>query len=87
MNRTVAVLLILLISVFLAKALMALSFGSFEREATEFYLSEGMDRTGSANIVNAIVWDFRSYDTMGEELVLFTAALGVMLVLGRFKDG
>ena len=63
-------------------------FGSFEnKHVAEFYLEEGMNRTGSANIVNAIVWDFRGYDTLGEETVLFCAALGVFMIIRRKKYG
>lgn len=37
---------------------------------------------GSANIVTAIVVNYRSFDTLGEVSVLFIAAFGVALVLG-----
>ena len=59
-------------------------FGSFEnRDVALYYLRNGLMFTGSANIVNAIVWDFRGYDTMGEETVLFAAAMGVYLIIRR----
>ena len=35
------------------------------------------------NIVTAILADFRSYDTLGETFVIFTAGLAVLLVLQR----
>ena len=35
------------------------------------------------NIVTAILADFRSYDTLGETIVVFTAGMAVFLVLGR----
>lgn len=35
------------------------------------------------NIVSAILADFRSYDTLGETLVIFTAGLAALLVLQR----
>ncbi|MBW6451472.1 MAG: hypothetical protein K0B02_01965 [DPANN group archaeon] len=47
------------------------------RAASQYYLNNGLEETGSANIVNSIVWDFRGYDTLGEESVLFIAATGV----------
>ncbi len=53
------------------------------RSVASYYLSHGLYRTGSANIVNAIVWDFRGFDTIGEETVLFSAAIGVFLVMRR----
>jgi len=33
------------------------------------------------NLVSAILADFRSYDTLGETFVIFTAGLAVLLVL------
>jgi multisubunit Na+/H+ antiporter MnhB subunit len=42
---------------------------------------EGADRTGSANLVTGIVFDFRGYDTLGEATVLVTAVLGVLTIL------
>jgi multisubunit Na+/H+ antiporter MnhB subunit len=63
-------------------------FGTWgSREVAEYYIEHGAYETGSANLVNAIVWDFRGYDTMGEETVLFTAALGVFLIMRRKQYG
>lgn len=56
-------------------------------QVPDYYLVNGMDKTGSANIVNSIVWDFRGYDTLGEEVVLFTATLGIIALLRGRKDG
>lgn len=45
----------------------------FERHATD--------------TVNAINYDYRGFDTLGEEFILFTAVLGVMLLLRREAGG
>lgn len=39
--------------------------------------------TGAANLVTAVVLDFRGYDTLGEATVLFTAVMGVLAVLRK----
>ena len=77
------------VSGFLILAVTGLpDFGSFERKhVAMFFLEQGLQRTGSANIVNAIVWDFRGYDTLGEETVLFCAALGVFMIIRRWEHG
>jgi multicomponent Na+:H+ antiporter subunit B len=42
----------------------------------------------TANVVNATVYDYRGFDTLGEEFILFAAATGVMLLLRREgRDG
>ena len=64
------------------------AFGSWgNRHVAEFYLERGLELTGSPNIVNAIVWDFRGYDTLAEETVLFCAALGVFMIIRRKRYG
>src|SRR5947209_7528121 len=37
----------------------------------------------TTDTVNAINYDYRGFDTLGEEFILFTAALGVMMLLRR----
>jgi multisubunit Na+/H+ antiporter MnhB subunit len=57
------------------------SLGAFENQAIgERMLENGLQGTGSANIVTSIVWDYRGYDTMGEATVLFTAVTGVLML-------
>ncbi|MCK5474238.1 MAG: hypothetical protein KAI53_02425 [Candidatus Aenigmarchaeota archaeon] len=56
------------------------SFSEKKTEVQEYYTKNSIEKTGSANIVNAIVWDFRSYDTLGEETVLFTAIIAIFLI-------
>ncbi|MFH1996445.1 MAG: hydrogen gas-evolving membrane-bound hydrogenase subunit E [Candidatus Omnitrophota bacterium] len=54
------------------------------------YLTTGLTKTGAANLVSAVILDFRAYDTFGEATVLFTAVIGVLSVIrivGRKKKG
>jgi len=47
------------------------------------YLQQGVAETNVPNIVSAVLADYRSYDTLGETAVIFTAGIGVMLLLKR----
>src|ERR1700760_1528609 len=40
----------------------------------------------ATDAVNAINYDYRAFDTLGEEFILFTAVLGVMMLLRRQED-
>jgi multicomponent Na+:H+ antiporter subunit B len=40
----------------------------------------------ATDAVNAINYDYRGFDTLGEEFILFTAVLGVMMLLRRQDD-
>lgn len=53
--------------------------------ATEF-LSRSLEETNTPNVVTAILADYRSLDTLGETLVILTAALAASLVLSRRFD-
>lgn len=56
-------------------------FGGPLREVALYYVEHGLDRTGAANLVTAILLDFRGYDTLGEATVLFTSVVGLLAVL------
>jgi multisubunit Na+/H+ antiporter MnhB subunit len=45
------------------------------------YLRTGLEETGAANIVTAVLLDFRAYDTLGEATGLFCAVTGALIVL------
>jgi multisubunit Na+/H+ antiporter MnhB subunit len=84
-NKIAGILIITVLAILLFSSVLYLpEFGSFtNKDVALYYLRNGLMLTGSANIVNAIVWDFRGYDTMGEETVLFAAAMGVYLIIRR----
>lgn len=47
------------------------------------YVARGLQDTGAANIVTAVLLDFRAYDTLGEATVLFCAVMGALSILRR----
>ncbi|MCK5381898.1 MAG: DUF4040 domain-containing protein [Candidatus Latescibacteria bacterium] len=47
------------------------------------YVEQGLEKTGAANIVTAILLDFRAYDTLGEATVLFCALFGALAILRK----
>ena len=51
----------------------------------ERYINGALEDTGVPNTVTAIVLDYRAYDTMFETIVLFTAALAVVITLKSWK--
>lgn len=58
-------------------------FGDPIMAVVKRYLAEAKVRTGSVNVVTAVILDFRAYDTLGEATVLFTSVIGIMAVLRR----
>jgi multicomponent Na+:H+ antiporter subunit B len=45
------------------------------------YLSDAIKETGVPNIVTAVLADYRGFDTLGEVTVIFTAGIGVLVLL------
>lgn len=45
------------------------------------YLAKTMAETNVPNVVTSVLADYRGYDTLGETTVIFTAGIGVMLLL------
>lgn len=56
-------------------------FPTVEGKVARFYLENSIHSIKSVNTVNAVIWEFRGYDTLGEELVIITASLSVFLLL------
>lgn len=50
------------------------------------YIAESARETDIPNIVTAVLASYRSFDTLGEVTVIFTAGIGVMLLLKRWRD-
>jgi multicomponent Na+:H+ antiporter subunit B len=57
------------------------SLGNGTLRMAEAYIDGAAEKTGSANLVTGVVFDFRGYDTLGEATVLVTAVLGVITIL------
>ncbi len=49
------------------------------------YLEETPKAIGIPNVVTSVLADYRGYDTLGEVTVIFTAGIGVLLLLGRTR--
>lgn len=50
------------------------------------YLGQSGQEVGLPNVVTAVLASYRGYDTLGEVFVIFTAAAGVLAILGRVRS-
>ena len=50
------------------------------------YIEQGQRETGVPNLVTAVLASYRGFDTLGEVTVIFTAGIGVLLLLGRRRS-
>ena len=49
------------------------------------YLERSIKETGVPNVVTSVLASYRGFDTLGEVIVVFTAAIGVLSILKRDK--
>ena len=56
-------------------------------EMDDYFIENGQVETASNNIVAAVMFDYRGFDTLGEASVLFAAVAGVLIALGAKKNG
>ena len=55
--------------------------GTHTLRMSEAYVNGAVEKTGSVNLVTGVLFDFRAYDTLGEAVILYTAALGALTLL------
>ena len=73
--------MLVLIFFFIQAIEMLNPFGEHTLRMASAYVGETAAKTGSANLVTGVLFDFRGYDTLGEATILFTAAIGVLTIL------
>jgi len=76
------ILIIVILLYFFIVSIQTLDIlGKSSLRMAKYYIEGAAQKTGSANLVTGVVFDFRGYDTMGEAIVLVTAVLGVLTIL------
>ena len=58
-------------------------WGAFHGSYGEYVVHMAVYERHATDTINAINYDYRGFDTLGEEFILFTAVVGVMLLLRR----
>ena len=56
---------------------------SSQTHVAKQYIDRTPDEIHIPNIVTAVLASYRGYDTLGETAVIFTAGIGILLILGR----
>jgi multicomponent Na+:H+ antiporter subunit B len=61
-------------------------FGASQTRYAEIVNARSVPERHSTNAVTPVVFDYRGIDTVGEELILFAAVMGVTLLLRRQRE-
>jgi len=91
MKKLFVIFLLAVVGYSLVNALMDVPFGENRIEpgtVSAFYLEKTPTQLSVANVITAIVVNYRGFDTLGEVSVLFLASLGLGSILYRkHKEG
>ncbi len=58
-------------------------FTRVKNAPSQTYIRKGLEDTGAANTVSAIILDYRGYDTLGEATILFASVIGAIALLRK----
>jgi multisubunit Na+/H+ antiporter MnhB subunit len=79
------IFLVLLVGLLVVGVLSIHPFGEPEAQMDDYIIAHSQAETGSNNVVTAILFDYRGFDTLGEATVLFAAVGSVVLALRSLK--
>lgn len=86
-RRAVSVVAVAGLGVLLGLAVAGLpAFGTFSGPYTDYLLANAVALRHATNVVMAVTFDVRGFDTLGEEFILFSAVSGVALLLRESRQ-
>ena len=94
MKKVLVIILLIIIGYFLVETFVDIPFGenrignidSNNNTVAGYYLRNTIEKTKVANVITAIVVNYRGLDTLGEVTVLFLASTGLASILYRRKE-
>lgn len=88
MRRTAAgISLGVVIAFLVASAFLIHPFGQPPSQMDDYMIDNAQAETGTNNVVTAVLFDYRGFDTLGEATILFTAVTGVVMLFRATKKG
>src|SRR6056297_270313 len=77
-----AVLFAVAFALFESFALMP-EYQGLDEGISDYIITYGLNDTGSLNLITAVLYDYRAFDSLGESTVIFGAVSGIVLILSR----
>ncbi|MFW5995887.1 MAG: hydrogen gas-evolving membrane-bound hydrogenase subunit E [Halanaerobiaceae bacterium] len=82
-RKLVLLLLVVLGGLLFVNLSLYIDLGPVPDKIAEHYIESGVEETGAYNLVTAILYDYRAFDSLGESTVIFAAVSGIVLILSR----
>ncbi|HIJ07272.1 MAG: Membrane bound hydrogenase subunit mbhE [Methanomicrobiales archaeon 53_19] len=87
MKRKLSIIITILMIGMLGVIVSGLTFGDpVDHPMDRYFIENSQEESGANNVVTAVLFDYRGFDTLGEAAVLFTAALGASLIFRKRRD-
>lgn len=88
MRKTAATISLgIIIALLVASAFLIHPFGQPPSQMDDYIIQNSQTETGTNNVVTAVLFDYRGFDTLGEATILFTAVTGVVMLFRARKKG
>lgn len=87
-SALVAAIIFILSAMFISMTMSdKLTFGQPQNsQMDDYFIENSQKQTATNNVVTAVVFDFRGFDTLGEATVLFVVVLAIGMVFRRLKE-
>jgi len=85
MRKIISIIILLILAFGIIVSLKEIPFGIPKTKVGNYYIARGVKDTGAANIITAVVVNYRGFDTLGEVTILFIAAIGLGAVLATVE--
>lgn len=86
-GEVLAIAFVAVLGLTLAYGALGLPSFGFVRPLALYYLNGTLAQTAATETVQALIWDYRGFDTLGETSVFFIAVIGVLALLSRRRFG
>ncbi len=87
MIKKIITLFLVLTIVLLIITGLNLEYEDKEESPWDQFVKENYEETGAVNLIEAVLLDFRGYDTFGEVMILYIAISGVIIIGKEMKKG
>ena len=84
-NRPLFLIALTILSISLLSMMFMPGFADFDKKISNYHIKNALRDANAPNVVSTIVWDYRAYDTLGEETILFTATLGIYALFQKYR--
>ena len=88
MRKVIRLVAFLFVGAFLLLAATSMRPFGVPNDASmdDYFISNAQAEVAANNVVTAVVFDYRGFDTLGEATVLFAAVVGVLSLFRKLKE-